>query len=151
MRTGTLFVDPGKTTGYAWLLDGDHPDEATVGQAPAHEFVRIAAGFLSQRPGSRIVCEQYRITAQTLKKTRQPWSIEIIGVLKHWHQQTFGATYEEQRPGDALGLITDDVLAAFGVLASSDFDHANDACRHMLLWLLKRGFIDAQEVADAKL
>lgn len=92
----------------------------------------------------KVVCEDFIITSQTAKKSRQPDAIKIIGALDYiCHRH--GADLILQRPGDAKRFATDKRLKAAG-LWDPGMRHANDAARHLFLYLCKYGYLNAVEV-----
>lgn len=125
-----LAVDPGKTTGWAW-------NEGEVNEAFADTFLDL----LDYWPTPHVVvCEQYDITKETLKKSRgeRAWSIEQIGVLRQYARKG-GAMFVLQRARDAKALVTDERLQALGLWHPTPGGHTNDALRHLVMYLAKQG------------
>jgi len=102
-----------------------------------------AASFMGAAASSgfelHVVCESYIVTANTLKKSRQNWSLEGIGVFRYL-ARTSDAEFTLQSPADAKTFATDEKLKAMGWHVPGR-DHANDASRHLLLYCLKRRII----------
>ena len=91
-----------------------------------------------------IVCEDFRITMQTAKKSAQPDALKIIGALDYLAFRD-GAKFVLQTPADAKRFATDDRLRKAG-LWTPGRRHANDAARHLFLYLCKKGLLNAAEV-----
>lgn len=133
--------DPGLTCGWATygFPDGVHAS----GQGELDEVLDRAEAFLRSARIARydlhVVCEAYVVTANTLKKSRQNWSLEGIGVLRYLARIN-GAAFELQTPADAKSFATDEKLKAVSWHRRGQ-DHANDASRHLLLYCLKKRII----------
>jgi hypothetical protein len=130
-----LAVDPGLTSGWA-ALDTDSMHLMT-GQSDFNEMVGIAEHYAP----TTIVCERYTVTAETLRKSRQTTALEVIGCMRWLAHKTL-ATFELQSPADAKRFSGDDKLQAAGWLQLKKDDHANDACRHLLLYMVKHKLME---------
>jgi hypothetical protein len=133
-----IAVDPGKATGIA-LWTGESGDKS-IPFAHTYQLQHSLCSWVDivlqqQVSETHVVCEAYTITGATLKKTRQNYSLEIIGALRYLAWK-FEATFALQTPADAKRLSTNDRLAALGWLRRplAAEDHANDALRHLLLY-----------------
>jgi predicted HNH restriction endonuclease len=82
-----------------------------------------------------VVVEQYNITADTIKKTRQTASLEIIGVARYFSELMNHPFYYKQTSSAAKRFMTDDKLKALDWWNRSD--HVRDAYRHLGLYLAK--------------
>ncbi|GAA2141716.1 hypothetical protein GCM10009760_26180 [Kitasatospora kazusensis] len=130
--TSYLAVDPGLTTG--WAIWGDH--HKAHGQDEPMPFLDLAEEWAAlARPASVMVVESYRITAETVRKSRQPWSLEIIGALR-WIAHRHGVDFLMQTPADAKAFGHDARLKRLGFWVPGQ-DHARDAYRHLALALAK--------------
>lgn len=130
-----IAVDPGKVTGIATWAGG----EFNSWQEPTWFAVDRIWAKLERLPDNavvEIVCESYTITASTLRKTRQNYSLESIGALR-WMSNTHGVEFVLQAPADAMGFMTDDKLRMLGWYRPSIGGHANDAARHLGLRLAR--------------
>lgn len=141
-----LGVDPGGTVGVS--LYDHNADVAVVGlELPALAFGAFARELLGDvEPPWVVACERFVIGQQTHKKTRQHDAIEVIGVLRNlcaWHYLEF----DLQMAGAAKRLVKNDLLRAVGVYAPTAGGHANDASRHVWLYVarrMQRRFFDAK-------
>jgi len=144
-----LAVDPGKTTGVALIVwsgvQEDTPaleyaeelDEETFGPT----ISRLIQNWYSNDM-FYIVCERFTITAQTVRNSQAPFSLEQIGVLKHIAREhsypvdliTFEA------PVNAKSMFPNEALKKIGTWHKGGEGHANDAIRHALLKLVKSGW-----------
>jgi len=140
-----LAVDPGGTTG--WVTYDTDTEEFRSGQeADRHEFCVLAAEALHFGVGT-VVCEDFRITVQTAKKSQQPDALKIIGTTEYL-ATIEGAAFVLQTPGDAKRFSTDTRLKKAGFWTPGR-RHANDAARHLFLFMAKKGLLNAVEV-DAR-
>lgn len=136
-RQYVLAVDPGKTTGLAWWLDGRDPYVEEAEMIPLLSGVETS---LMSRRGTLIVCERYVIGPQTLRKSRQTWSLEIIGALRYLAAK-WGAEFVLQDAAGAKRLVPDRALKALGWWAVGK-EHGRDALRHLAFRLLQDGRLD---------
>lgn len=123
-----IAVDPGLMTGLA-SVDADG-----VVRTAQLTFEQVCDYVKSCPSPEAVICERYTITYQTLKKTRQHWSLEVIGVFRALAYQA-GAVFELQGPGDAKTFASDKMLRDKGLLPRGD--HARDAVRHLTLSIAK--------------
>lgn len=144
-----LAVDPGKTTGVALIVwsgvQEDTPaleyaeelDEETFGTT----ISRLIQNWYSNDM-FYIVCERFTITAQTVRNSQAPFSLEQIGVLKHIareHRYPVDLiTFES--PVNAKTMFPNEALKKIGTWHKGGEGHANDAIRHALLKLVKSGW-----------
>jgi hypothetical protein len=142
-----LAVDPGGTTGLALWVDTKNPETfrawEVTGQMEAIEVVR--AGIVEY--GVRaVVCESFRISAGTLKKTQEGslMAIEIIGALR-WicHQEEI--PFILQAPAEAAAFVTPNKLKLLGWWTRGS-DHARSATKHLVLYLVSQRLIDPHRV-----
>jgi hypothetical protein len=130
-----LAVDPGKVTG--WAMWGTTDDEVPrADQLPMTLFLSTAEALMDRGSFDTVVVEDYLITAATLRKTRGElnWSLEQLGVLR-WLARKYELRFVTQRPADAKRFATDEKLRRLGWYRSTPGGHANDALRHLLLYL----------------
>lgn len=126
-----LAIDPGKTTGWAtWQRGewnaGEHEDWYTM----CHWLREITYLF------DVLICEEFRITTATAKKSPQPWSLEMIGVLKFLRWDRGQPPPVMQSPADAMKFATNDKLKKANMYSVGQ-EHARDASRHLLLYLVR--------------
>lgn len=129
-----IAVDPGKVTGIATWLNG----EMTSWQEQTWYAVDKIWTKLERAdtPIEAVVCESYKITASTLHKTRQYYSLESIGALR-WMATRHSVEFILQDPADAMRFMTDDKLRMMGWYHYTVGGHANDAARHLGLYIAK--------------
>lgn len=140
-----LAVDPGGTTG--WVTYDTETAEFESGQdSDRFEFCERAVGRIVAQVDV-VVCEDFRITVQTAKKSQQPDALKIIGTLEY-AAHVVRKLVVLQTPGDAKRFSTDARLKKAG-LWTPGRRHANDAARHLFLFMAKKGLINALEV-DAR-
>ena len=139
-----LAIDPGKMTGIAaydsksGALGVCEKDVEGTGPDWSYDYL---FSLIERFTPSYIVCESFRITANTAKNTQAPWSLELIGVAR-LAAGIHGSNFQLQAPGDAKGFSTDAKLRALGWYNPSKGGHQNDATRHLLAMLVKRGWWD---------
>ena len=122
-------VDPGGTTGWAVWDDGEI---AASGQSSFKDFVGVVIDWAVCT--QTVVCERFTISEHTLRKTRQPDALYVIGFLMGYAELE---GYEvELSPTSAKAFATDDKLKAYGWWVPGQ-RHNNDARRHLMVWLLK--------------
>lgn len=129
-----LAVDPGKTTGYAWL---DSEDNFGYGEVEGRfDFYRLVREWTSTGAVPEIVCESWSVTEETHKKSTQQDPYLMWGYLEGLCDAN-GWTFDTQQPAQkAFG--TDEKLKAIGWEATTKGGHARDASRHLLLYLTRR-------------
>lgn len=142
MATHIIAVDPGKTTGIATYdlatkkLDTQECDfDATC---------RYVLGQAASLGGNLLlVSESFTITMQTAKNSQAPWSLELIGVMRYASRMYCARDLALQMPSAAKRFSSDRRLRELEFWTPAK-GHANDASRHMLLFLAERGLIDKE-------
>lgn len=145
-----LAVDPGGTTGWVIWCDGAR----IAGQDEFGGFVNLVDNLLmagDNRDADRldaIVAEKFTINAQTVRNSQQTTALEVIGYLRAMAHLE-GIPFSLQTPADAkrftqLGTNSHGRLDALGwtLRPLAKHDHANDAQRHLLLYLVKNKLIE---------
>jgi len=107
------------------------------GQCDFDQFIRLTQLWFERGHVDEVATERYTITAETLRKSRQTDALEVIGWLRGMctvHSKPF----KLQAPGDAKRFSSDARLEMIGWLKRplAKWDHANDAARHLLLYLV---------------
>jgi hypothetical protein len=129
-----LAIDPGLTTGVA-ILDGEL-GITTLQLQPTelYEFITNMGDRLDVFDA--IVCEAYMISPDTLRKSRQLWSLELIGFMRYvaWRSNI---TFKLQQASAAKKFVTNEMLKKYGLFIPGR-DHANDALRHLVIYLVER-------------
>jgi hypothetical protein len=135
-----LAVDPGKTTGFVMYTSGAF----FWGQESMMEFLRRADDYLYDNVAVEVVCEKFQIGPSTLSKARDAhWAMKQIGILEYWCE-TRGHTFTLQTPSEAKSFATDAKLKTLGWYTPTKGGHANDALRHLLVYMVKQEMIDLQ-------
>ncbi len=136
--TAIFAADPGLATGWAsW-------DGTTIksGTADPMEFCGILDEWCQWQSarGALVVLESYTITAQTIQKSQQTWSLELIGAAK-WLAHKWCVDVAMQKPSEAKSLVPDSRLRQLDLWAPGGPDHERDALRHLVFALAKRRLI----------
>lgn len=129
-------ADPGKMTGYAiWGRHAaDSDNYVSSAQYDFQEGLSRIEDFLASGVTARVVAERYVISRGTLEKTRQSWSLEVIGALRYLALKYTGEDIKLQSAADAKNFAPDTRLKKLG-WHKPGMVHANDASRHLLLYL----------------
>lgn len=148
MTHAVLAVDPGKLSGIV-LLEWDGTDNSPqqklsieVDERDFYTSVDIGMTGWRNYNSFAVVCERFTITAQTVRNSQAPFSLEQIGVLKHTCRMR-GYEVENikfQAPVDAKAMFPNDKIKKVGVWHKGGEGHALDATRHALLYLVKKGW-----------
>jgi hypothetical protein len=145
MRSVVCAVDPGGMTGFATYTAGEEVLESRFSSCEVPEgrigFRTFFDNFLSDYTVQHVVCEDFVITPQTLKKSRQMDALRIIGWLELTCDK-IGIPFTLQRPVDGKAFATDAKLKAVGAYAAGTAGHCNDASRHLVTFLVKQGEAD---------
>lgn len=138
-NTCVLAVDPGKTTGYALWIP---PNDIQAGQAEFFDFlVRTEAWLLQYGQQTKVVAERFIINQGTVKNTQAPWSLEVIGALRYLALKHGSGELVMQSPSDAKRFSSDDRLKRLDWWQRGQ-GHANDALRHLLLFLVNQRVVE---------
>lgn len=146
-----IAVDPGGTTGLAFWDGGFHGEWPQWAAGAPRErrdtwpMVEDLCGW-ARRFGSDLtfVVEEYRITQRTAQLSQQYTALEVIGAIKFLcHLYSCGIVL--QKPGDAKRFASDRRIRAAGLWHQGGAGHANDAARHLYLWLAKNGYVNPLE------
>lgn len=133
-----LALDPGKTTGAVSLRwDGKTPapgPDACIfyGQIDYPEMPKWLDEQLTDFGHTLLVIERFIVNARTMKFTRQPEPLHVIGGA-HFLAALHGVPVREQSAADAKTIYPDKRLREMGWLDVVKGPHARDACRHALL------------------
>ena len=139
MTNYVLAIDPGKTTGYA--LYDRASDTFGSGELTYDDTCELLLKTASQYGDDLlVVSEAFIITQQTAKNTQAPWSLELIGVARHYSRLHTGRDLILQAPATAKRFSSDERLKTMSWYKPGK-GHANDAARHLLLALATRGWL----------
>jgi len=139
-----IAVDPGLATGEC-VLSWDRESEPKLEWADILDmksYIYPIRKELAEHPDITVVCERFQITIATAKKASHGESLRRIGDLERamWDA---GREIEEivlQSPNDAKNLFPDAALHTLGFWVPGSKDHARDAVRHGLLYLVRHGW-----------
>lgn len=125
-----LAIDPGKMSGYVewWGNVIEH------GELRQFEM----CSYVARNPVDLVVCESFIITPATIKKTRQAYSLEIIGAVRYICG-TIGQKFQLQTPAQAKSFADDARLKRENLWFPTTGGHTNDAARHLCLALARHG------------
>ena len=128
--TKIIAVDPGLLTGVAVLCDGVHHSF----EEP--DFHDLAAFVYSQQPDV-IVCEAFVIRQNTHKLDAGAFSetTDRIGAMRLLAELA-EVPFHRQTPAQAKSFATDEKLRRLGWFNPTPGGHANDATRHLLIYLV---------------
>lgn len=143
--TVIIALDPGKTTGIAVWDDG-------VFYAKELQFNETCTYVeeMAQRFGDelKMVSESFIITQHTAKNTQATWSLELIGVFRFLQRKWVSDDpLRLQMPSAAKRFSSDNRLRQMGFWTKGK-GHANDAARHLLLYMATNGFIPQEKLAE---
>jgi hypothetical protein len=157
MSIGILSVDPGKKSGICLItwsgVDEELPEISLSTEASEEEYaeiIRAVLGSSHKYETFRVVCEKFTITAQTVRNSQAPYSLEQIGVLKHLCRE-FRYPVDEiafQTPVDAKNMFPNPTLKAIGLWHRGGEGHALDAIRHGLLHLVRLKWVPKQILSN---
>jgi hypothetical protein len=146
MRKTELLIalDPGLTTGVA-AYEATHEQRPSANEMPFGELVRALESWagLYGDYDVHVVCERYNISERTTKLTRQYDALHVIGAVRSLADRRDNVTLEKlQTPFDAKEFATNARLKAAGWYRPG-LGHANDALRHLMLWMVRTGRMEA--------
>ena len=121
-------VDPGKTTGLAWLA---YDGEPLTGEVYDWRHVRRSVADLDPE---MIHVEEFRVNASTASKTAAPWSLKCYGALEvfAWERDILFS----HAASTVKSTVTDSHLRAAGLWKLKS-PHERDALRHLVFALAK--------------
>lgn len=126
-----IAVDPGETCGVATL---DQCGQLAAFQRPWREAVEeLIVPWLDKHPDAVCSVERFTIGQKTVKMSRQPTALHIIGLLKTECLRR-KIKFVQYGPGDAKKLGGKKTQQRLGIYRPSE-DHAVDAISHLLLTL----------------
>lgn len=139
MTTKVMAVDPGNVTGVAihTFPGKTMPRTYEVDPLDAPALVEI-------HTPSVVVCESF--VPRPGAKTWQPEALYTIGAVRYVAQAILHAAFVLQTPADAKRFSTNDKLKKLSWRAPSKGGHADDALRHLLLYAVRAGLIDAEDL-----
>ena len=140
MRNNILALDPGKKTG--WAAYDFTTKRFVSGEGDFITSARRAHAIAAEHNDElSIVSESFTITVNTAKNTQATWSLELIGVYRYLSLAYCREDLTLQAPAAAKRFSSDDRLRAMGWYTPGK-GHANDAARHLMLYLVTRKWWD---------
>lgn len=133
-----LAIDPGKLSG--WALYNQDTQHFSSGEL---EFIGIGRMLenLAPRGDLQTVVERFSIGTTTGKRPGANYPLEVIGLARYFSTKS-GNPLKLQAPGDAKAFATNARLMAMGWWHQGGAGHANDAARHLMLYLVSTGWWD---------
>lgn len=139
MKRYILGIDPGLATGWG-LIDCIDPDTPVVLESlelTVEEFYgKIEDTVMAHRSDLVIVVENFLITEKTGKLTQQPFSLWLIGVCNYLSWK-YDVEIVLQKPAEKP-FATNERLRAVGFWHVGAEGHANDAFRHLMIYLANK-------------
>ena len=128
-------IDPGVATGIVvWSTDLREAVE-TYELNQFNTCQTLENWLYEDAAPTSVVIERYNISIETVKKTRQTASLEIIGVARYF-AECWGYPFVMQNASNAKRFMTDAKLRALGWWDRSD--HIRDAYRHLGLYMAEQ-------------
>jgi hypothetical protein len=137
------WLDPGKTTGFSTLDRWTEKFEAV--ELDFDETCRklLTAPQYNAEGGLVLGAESFIITVNTAKNSQAPWSLELIGCARMISNLYLQRKLEMQSPAVAKRFSSDARLKHMGYFTRAK-GHANDASRHLLVFLATHGYLDEE-------
>ena len=89
----------------------------------------------------RLVVERFIITKKTVSNSQAPWSLEGIGVTRAMAIQ-HELNMEMQSAAEGKSAVDNQMLRRLELWHRGGQGHANDAIRHTVAYMLRRGWRD---------
>ena len=137
-----LSIDPGKVTGVAFMLPSGVVSTREI--EGRYDLCHWVIDHHSQLCIDALVCEDFVISQRTIKTTPQKDPLRIIGWLDIWCEKK-DVEFVLQTAAQAKSFATDAKLRHLGWFTSEGEGHANDASRHLLVYLVRT---DPKRVAE---
>lgn len=146
-----IAFDPGKVTGYAcWNDQAKDHGLAAAGQLDELAFLRWMEQVVPLYApwGLTVVGEDFRIGQETIKKGKDAhWALDVLGAVRWICAREHVEFTRAQSASAAKQFASDDKLRALRWYTATPGGHRNDACRHLLLWLVNNGRMDIRLLA----
>ena len=135
-----LAIDPGGTTGLAWLTVGEDGkmffgSEQIEGRYEAETWIAQTIGLILV--DVTVIIERWDVRKNTHSLTNQDDPRYIIGYVDGISNALHHVTYVEQTPAQAKKFGTDAKLKQLGWYVAGE-DHSRDAARHLLTYLVRQ-------------
>lgn len=139
-----LAIDPGKMTGWAEVefnTDGSRHTVTNLQEVSMDNIWSSLQEVFSERVPDCVVIEDFKITTGTGKLGSPDWSLRIIGAVEYLAYLN-NIPVVKQTPANAKAFSTNERLRAVEMWHKGGAGHANDALRHALLFMVKKGWRD---------
>lgn len=139
MTNAILAMDPGLRTGFAFWT----PDSFVASITDPEDAWDVLDRWTNRHGNTGealLIVESFTITPETARKSRQYWSLELIGVAR-FLAATRRITLGLQTPAEAKNFAPDARLKQLGLWTPGKEDHARDATRHLVRALARRRLI----------
>lgn len=133
-------IDPGLATGFA-VYDSNTGWFASWEQEGMPDFTQLAGCAV-------LLCEKFDVNAKTAKLTRQDEAQLYTGMAQQFCLLQ-GIEFHYS-PRSAKKFSKDDKLKALYWYMRTKDGHANDAARHLLVYLLKKNLLTAEDRLNLK-
>lgn len=141
-----IALDPGLTTGvFHWTEDRWWAHEYSFDDTS--RMLELICQSDIPTADIWIVAERFIIGPQTVKNTQAPWSLEMIGVARHFSRRYCGRELTLQSPAEAKRFASDIRLKHLGWHTPGK-GHANDAARHALTFIANRGLMSQAALTE---
>lgn len=139
-----LGVDPGKTSGVCLVATAEPKVVYSAELTEEELFAKIPELIKQYGAGIvDVVTERFIINSRTHKNSQAPFSLEIIGSLKHIMYELYGSSSALKFSStDAKKFSTNEKLKACGLWHVGGKGHANDSLRHVLRYMVAQGWAD---------
>jgi hypothetical protein len=147
-----LSVDPGLLTGIALIEVADGlPLVARSAEVKVLDVEATLMEYLRYVDGRKFlpVIEKFTITTKTAQNTQAPWSLEVIGITRNTIWRECALDLVMQKPDEVMDLMTNPRLRAVECWHRGGAGHANDAIRHAMFALYRRGWRDQRLILTA--
>lgn len=142
MYDAVIWLDPGKTTGWASYGFGQTFMSGQADFAKTGDMIEAYAELY--RDGLAVGCENYIETTTGSQRGRAEYSLKTIGMVE-WLCLRHGAVLLPTMPSSSRNLgRTGGKLHKLGWHKPGQ-DHANDAAAHLLTWLLKENRLPTED------
>ena len=143
-------IDPGKITGYVYIDTEKNDSLRSMEISNWFEVGSILEKDLDTDSEARVVMERFIINAGTHKKGVQDEPRDIIGLTKYITLKYTGTPVKLQTASEAKTFSTNEKLKKIGFWHTGGKGHANDAFRHLLVYMVNNRLIDAKELLEDK-
>jgi hypothetical protein len=142
-----LGVDPGKVCGAMIWSEGRVLHHGQCASAELEDWMYEAVPLWAPWD-LEVVCERYVLGPQSLKAAKDfHYATDVIGVVKSLCRRS-QVLCTMQTAGQAKSFSSDEKLRALGWYLPTPGGHANDAARHVLVYLVGKNRISPARLAS---